>query len=257
MKKSTKILSIVLSFVMVMLLCCSCGKATPEERLQAAFDTANSAKKFDIDYTFGISVTVEGETMEIPMTIGMQVDNTDEANPVMAMDMTMTMLGMQIPMNYYYKDGYAYTSVMGQKVKTAMSYEDMMAENGTGVEDMLALTKEALDKAEITENEDGSLSVKMALNGADYKDALLAIVGEDMFDTFGAEAFAFTDCSVEIAVGTDDNIEKMSMTIGMTMTIEGVEATASCEAEVVYNAIGGDFTVELPTDLDTYTETAE
>lgn len=254
MKTTTKIISIVLSFVMVMLLCCSCGKATPEERFQTAIDNAQALKKSDVDVTINATITSAGVTMDMPMTMSMKSDVTDENNPVIAMDMTISMTGMQIAMNYYYKDGYAYTSVMGEKVKTAMSYDEMMEENSTGVENIFALEEDMLKSAEITENDDGTLSVKMNLDGTDYKDTILSMVDESIADVFGGGEITLDDSVIEMTIGKDDNVEKISMTVVMKMTVEGVETSVSYAMEFVYNEIGDDFEVELPADLDTYEE---
>jgi hypothetical protein len=254
MKKLTKILSLVLVFAMLALAFASCG-VTAEEKVAAAMAKMATAKKTDCTASVTIKMDMGGVKVEMPMTMVMKTDLSDAANPIVYTEMSMTVFGETTETTTFYKDGYFYTEAYGQKVKVAMSYEEMMEDNEMGIDtsEIFASKKDKVDESfVITENEDGTITVKMTVTKAEFA-SLLPDFSESMGSLIGEDGnVEINDTVFEFKIDKDGNVTDLNTNMGLSMTVEGVKATVDYDMDFTYNTVGEDFEITLPSDLDKY-----
>lgn len=250
MKKTTRFLSIVLVFVMAALACCSCGKVTPEEKMMTAIENAQAAKKGDVTVKIGSNMVVGEVSMDIPMEIIMQYDFTDDTNPLLAMDMSFTMEGKGVSIKTYYKDGYRYLSTFAGNTKSPMQADEMRNESTAGK--ILDLAKVAVDTAEITENDDGSLSITMNVDGEQHSEAILATFDATIEDLLEGTDIKAYDSVINMEIDKDGKITKTKISFDISMVTEEGNVYLDYIIEIDYKTITDDFTVVFPDDLDTY-----
>lgn len=251
MKKTTRFLSIVLAVIMAALVCCSCGKVktTPEKKIQTAIENAQAAKKGEVNVKTVTNTVIGEESENIPMEFTMQYDLTDDKNPLYAIDMTFTNNGNDRNIKGYFKDGYSYTSNNGENTKSLMREDEMISE-ATAVK-ILDLAKVAIDIAEITENDDGSFSVKMNVDGEQHKEDIIATLN-DIEEFLEGTDITTDDSVINMEIDKDGNITKAKMSLGVSMVTEEGNVYVTCTIEIDYAIIADDFAVEFPDDLDTY-----
>ena len=107
MKNITKILSLVLVFALLALALVSCGEK-PEDRVAKAMAKMATAKQTDSEVTITVKMDIAGTKTEIPMTMKVQSDMTDEKNPVVYTETNTTVMGQSTKIVSFYKDGYVY-----------------------------------------------------------------------------------------------------------------------------------------------------
>ena len=257
MKKIVRIMSLTLVFAMVVLCCVSCG-STPEERLAEAIAKLADAEKVDYSATVNMFISANGTEMSVPMQITAKADVTDKSNPIAYTNMSMSMAGESMDMKMFYIDGYVYYAATSQgvtqKYKVAMSYDEMMEdEGGLDLVSLIEAKKDDLTNGvEITENYDRTLTVKMIFAKADFADELEDIVG-DLSESLGfGGSIEVSDTVVEITVDADNNITSVKTSMNIDMNFMGNTASAKYDMEFTYNEVNDSFTIELPTDLDKY-----
>ncbi len=256
MKKITKILSLVLVFAMLTLAFASCG-TTAEDKVAAAMAKMASAKKTDCTAIINVEMDMGGMKIEMPMNMVMKTDTTDATKPVVYAEVSMTLMGETVKTTSFYKDGYLYTEASGQKVKMAMSYEEMMEGSDTGIDTakIFEAKKDSIDESfVITENDDGSITVKMTVTKAEFASDLADFseeLAESLGDNGGVE---ISDTVFEFTVDKDCNVSALKATMNIDMTIQGQKVAVAYEMDFTYRPAGEDFEITLPTDLGSYKE---
>lgn len=259
MKNITRVICLVLVIAMAALACVSCGM-TVEERVAEAITKLSAQKKLDIEGTMTIKMDMGGMKIEMPVTLNSKTDMTDEANPAVYMLMSMSMMGESMEVEMLYKDGWLYASAYGEKVKSEVTYDEMMEDSAAATPDfsaLLAEKKDALEEGvEITENEDGTLLVKMTFTKEEFGDELAKLIGDFSEGVIGEGELSIGDTVFEVAIDADNNITNIKTSMSVTVTVEGQTVEAVYDIDFKYNAIGDDFAINVPADADEY-ETVE
>lgn len=254
MKKFTRILSLVLVFAMLALTLSSCA-VTAKDRVAAAMFKMVTAKKSDCTATVNIKMNVGGIKTEMPSTIVIKSDKSNAQNPVVYMDMSMKVFGQTSKTSMYYKDGYLYTNADGSKTKVQMSYENMM-KDASGVIDITSIFNAkngAIDDSfVITENEDGTISVKMTVTKEDFASTLSGVTDALAGSLGEGGKIEISDTVFEFTVDSGNNISAVKASMDMKMNISGQQTDVSYNMEFKYNPVGMDFYIPAPTDLDSY-----
>ena len=254
MKKITRILSLVLVFAMLALALSSCT-VTAQDRVAAAMLKMVTAKKSDCTANVNIQMNVGGIKTEMPSTVVIKSDKSNAQSPVVYMEMSMKVFGQTTKTSTYYKDGYLYTSANGSKTKVQMSYEDMM-KDASGVIDITSIFNAkngAIDDSfVITENEDGTISVKMTITKEEFA-SKLANVTDSLAGSLGeVGSIELSDTVFEFTVDSTNTISTVKASMAMKMAVSGKQTDISYNMEFKYNPVGMDFYIPAPTDLDSY-----
>ena len=150
---------------------------------------------------------------------------------------------------YYYTDGVYYMNLGDQKVKMDMSFEDAMAQV-SGLDQMQNSEPICLiDSIDVS----GS-TMTVTYSGAGMSGLVNDVLGEMGMDTDTAGVdvqIGDVTSSVTISNGT---IRSMDIDMQITMTVDGVAMTMDMTMDCTVNATGDRVTVDIPDDLDSYTD---
>lgn len=263
MKKTLRIISLLIVISMMLFAFASCGKAPASERIETAMKKMSDSKVVDSDTTMKMVMSMQGMTIEVPMTMKIKSDMRDEKAPAMSVDMEMSIMGETMKVGICYVDGTAYLDMMGSKIKTDATDSELGDIFGSAGVDADASTElffdsEMINKAEITEEKDGSFTAKVTIDGKEYKDDIMEEIGS-IVDSLGDAGDIEIGDAVVVTIGVDkdDNVVSYSMKINLKMNIEGVSTDATVDVDMKFNVVGNDFKIEAPADADSYTDSSK
>ena len=133
-----------------------------------------------------MSVSADGVSTDVPMTYDIKASGIKSGSPVYSAEMKMSMAGMTLTIPMYSDGKYVYMEMFGQKIKSSADDSDVDMKSFT---DLVAKiqSEESFAGVTVTENEDGSKSMEIALKSADFNeaygdllDALLGSLGDEL-----------------------------------------------------------------------------
>lgn len=230
----------------------------------AATAAMNEETKMDISADVSANVTVADQqvmslSMPMDMKMDMDLENMDQSKISMTGKMDMQIdealveAGAETSVSqdvaYYYTDGVYYMNLGDQKVKMDMSFEDAMAQV-SGLDQMQNSEPICLiDSIDVS----GS-TMTVTYSGAGMSGLVNDVLGEMGMDadTAGVDVqIGDVTSSVTISNGT---IRSMDIDMQITMTADGVAMTMDMTMDCTVNATGDRVTVDIPDDLDSYTD---
>lgn len=230
----------------------------------AATAAMNEETKMDISADVSANVTVADQqvmslSMPMDMKMDMDLENMDQSRISMTGKMDMQIdealveAGAETSVSqdvaYYYTDGVYYMNLGDQKVKMDMSFEDAMAQV-SGLDQMQNSEPICLiDSIDVS----GS-TMTVTYSGAGMSGLVNDVLGEMGMDTDTAGVdvqIGDVTSSVTISNGT---IRSMDIDMQITMTADGVAMTMDMTMDCTVNATGDRVTVDIPDDLDSYTD---
>ena len=230
----------------------------------AATAAMNEETKMDISADVSANVTVADQqvmslSMPMDMKMDMDLENMDQSRISMTGKMDMQIdealveAGAETSVSqdvaYYYTDGVYYMNLGDQKVKMDMSFEDAMAQV-SGLDQMQNSEPICLiDSIDVS----GS-TMTVTYSGAGMSGLVNDVLGEMGMDadTAGVDVqIGDVTSSVTISNGT---IRSMDIDMQITMTADGVAMTMDMTMDCTVNATGDRVTVDIPDDLDSYTD---
>lgn len=230
----------------------------------AATAAMNEETKMDISADVSANVTVADQqvmslSMPMDMKMDMDLENMDQSRISMTGKMDMQIdealveAGAETSVSqdvaYYYTDGVYYMNLGDQKVKMEMSFEDAMAQV-SGLDQMQNSEPICLiDSIDVS----GS-TMTVTYSGAGMSGLVNDVLGEMGMDadTAGVDVqIGDVTSSVTISNGT---IRSMDIDMQITMTGDGVAMTMDMTMDCTVNATGDRVTVDIPDDLDSYTD---
>lgn len=230
----------------------------------AATAAMNEETKMDISADVSANVTVADQqvmslSMPMDMKMDMDLENMDQSRISMTGKMDMQIdealveAGAETSVSqdvaYYYTDGVYYMNLGDQKVKMDMSFEDAMAQV-SGLDQMQNSEPICLiDSIDVS----GS-TMTVTYSGAGMSGLVNDVLGEMGMDTDTAGVdvrIGDVTSSVTISNGT---IRSMDIDMQITMTVDGVSMTMDMTMDCTVNATGDRVTVDIPDDLDSYTD---
>lgn len=230
----------------------------------AATAAMNEETKMDISADVSANVTVADQqvmslSMPMDMKMDMDLENMDQSlismtgKMDMQIDEALVEAGAEISVSqdiaYYYTDGVYYMNLGDQKVKMDMSFEDAMAQV-SGLDQMQNSEPICLiDSIDVS----GS-TMTVTYSGAGMSGLVNDVLGEMGMDTDTAGVdvqIGDVTSSVTISNGT---IRSMDIDMQITMTVDGVAMTMDMTMDCTVNATGDRVTVDIPDDLDSYTD---
>lgn len=252
-----KITKKLIALVMVASLAISgCGKkVTAEEVLQKSVEKQKAITAMDADTTVKMTMQAEGQTMDMNMDVNVKAKDITSESMTMLMDGNMTMLGQEMPVKTFYKDGYQYTDSMGQKIKMAMPYEEMlsMANQNSTLSEIPMDAYKTLEMKKV----DAGYELTFVADGTKVTELVDELLGSTMGESIEGTEMTVKDINGTTVVDKDFNVLDMTMKLEMTMTVEGQEMSCVMDMVAKYNAYGENVTIEEPADLDQYMDEEE
>lgn len=210
----------------------SCGKQ--EEKEKTAYEVYTEALKknneldsYALALDMKMSVSADGVSTDVPMTYDIKASGIKSGSPVYSAEMKMSMAGMTLTIPMYSDGKYVYMEMFGQKIKSSADDSDADMKSFTNLVAKIQ-SEESFAGVTVTENEDGSKSMEIALKSADFNeaygdllDALLGSLGEEL-NGVGVSMTA-NDAKLAVTINKSGYIEKVGLKsdVKVTMTIEG------------------------------------
>lgn len=230
-----------------------CGEKDPFTVYEEAAAKTSELKSVASTAKMNMKLSAQDQSIEIGMDMDMKILSPNGNDMQADIAMNMDMLGQNITMNSYFKDGYYYTATGDSKVKYIMDIKEMreqIAANSV----QTGLKKE--DFKEISmEKKDKDYLFTFTINGETMSNVVDSAMGalSDMMAGSNME-MKIGDIPGTATVNKDNYISAMTMKMPLTMTVAGQEMKMDLDMDITYIDPGKEVTVDFPDDLDTYEE---
>lgn len=247
----------VSAWLLVLVLVCGlmgCAKEpTAEEVYAGAFEKMNALNSMDMEMDMKISMSAEGETIDMEMAADCVMENINTEDMRMDMMMEMGLMGVTIEMQTYYVDGYYLMEMYGQKLKYAMALEDAMGQ--TAMVQEVAL--DAMSEMTMVEEGDNRV-ITFTVDGEKLKEGymdnyLSTMEGMGLTGDSGTESLEYKAMSGTMTVNKEGYPTNAAMTMAFAMEVEGTVVQCEAVVDVVYHNPGQEVSVEIP-DASEYME---
>ena len=214
--------------------------ASPRDMLIKAYEKNTNMSSAEIDGTLTISASAEGLDLEVPIDLTLIFDTheeKDKADDETYVKTDVSLLGNTYTQQMWMKDGMMYTDDGTHKIKQEYSVNTDSTLN-IDPEKFVDGMFESLESAKISKDGDDRV-LTLTLNKENVLSLLNDLVNQnreleesadviDLFEGIDTEALTFHD--IEIRVGKDDYINKVSL--GADIDFEGTAGVLNAEFTV-------------------------
>ena len=263
MKK--KMLGVILTFVMLFTACTSPVENQNEgvsvgevfEYYQTANDLIEGLRTVDMVNYLDIEIQIGGEEFSMPMTNKVTANTISNTEIEYAAAMIMPLDDGELVSETYYKDGYMYMNMYGEKFKSEVPAEDLIDE--MLVSRALDFEEDAIRTHFMVDNENGEgKEIRMMLNGAIMTETLSQITAalRSQIDLEGLMEFTYSDVNLTLITDKEHRMKNFAFDFVMTFVIDGEEGSAIFKTTNEILATEN-ITVNFPPDLALYTDMAD
>lgn len=245
-----RIVALLLCVILTLSLV-ACGRKnqeeqkTPKEIFAIAVEKNEALDSLELDITMdmlmqlgasNISMSMEGKNIEIKKDGGYQ----------MMTEMTVKMLGQENVQKTYYKDGYLYEEVDGQKVKIAMSVDEILAGNASQ-KGFFELDDEVFSQFDMTRSEDG-YAFDMKVDPDHMDEVVNKILGnmESILGGTGGSSLNMENFKVKYVVNKEGYFSSAVVTLTLKMSVQGQEVNCDMTLNLTSPHPGEDVTITFP-----------
>lgn len=262
MKKSMKKLSaIFLVGILVFSMTACTKKRSAKEILESSIkkskEVTSSHMTGTAKYKIEAGDSGSSSAMEFDMTFDAKVADANKDSMKMDMNMKMSILGQSMSMDMYYTDGYYYMNMAGQKQKMKMDIAAMQKQLESTTGQSTLPSKYYKDLKLEKDGDHQVLSYSLNEDGLnEYIKSLMNQMGSITGNNSGSNSLnsvKIDSFSGKRTLDEDDNILKETVKIVMDSKT-GEKGKITISMTMNYKDPGKKVTVELPADLDTYTE---
>jgi len=170
--------------------------------------------------------------------------NTEQMRMAMPMTVSMPDIGMTLPTDVYFADGYYLMDMMGQRVKYALpleqAIEQFKQENIQSIDYVTDLTI-------MQDSETGLYTLGYKLD-TEHALEVTSQYGGGIFSGIAndSENIQWGECTGTIVADAEGNPASQSMEMSFTVTGEEFPIACVMSMTYTYNEIGEDFVVEIP-----------
>lgn len=218
------------------------------ELLQNSHEVMEGVESMIIEIDTEIDVDAGFMSMEMPISgrIYMEILSETEAN--LAMEMAMEIMDQPMDMSMYFRDGYLYTDMMGDRERTPMDMEEALeALAGTGTFDV-NIDEDWIESSSAESTGEG-YQLSFTLN----EGAMIDMMG-NQGDALGIDELSEDEIEIgrfTMVVYLDEDYYQTSSELDMEMTFTVEETDATMEIRMVMDIVQlGDVSVEFPDWLD-------
>ena len=247
MKKFTAaLLAVLLLFTVT-----ACAQQDAFDLYTKAMEAQAKISSMEAQLSMTAKINLDDVSMDLNMTGTVAEVIRSETDIDMKMVTDMSIMGEDMSVTVYYKDGYMYQEVLDQKMKTKMDLNEMLQQaNSSSLEfDRNAVTSSSVSKA------DNGTKISFELNPEQISNAIADVTGS-LTDMLGDTDMALTISYVRYELVLDKNNLPVStnMDIGMELTIEGQTATMDYLVNVHSIAYNTLTVIDFPANLADYPE---
>ena len=244
-------IAIILLLILFMLATAACAEAAKAVIAYDVYTKAAAAmenvKSLAADTNMTITMNMDGQDVEIVMSGFIKAVTISETEVEMHMDMNTTVMGQDIKLNAYYKDGIYYMDSEGQKFSMEMPLDQIQRQANV---EALSFPDTAIKNQQITKVEGGN-ELSFTLDGAALTDAIAAQMG-DLSAMLGEGAdMALGDIDYVVFIDGQGNLKNTKMSFSMDMNMLGATMPFSAIINMEYVQINN-VTIDFPDDLSSY-----
>ena len=247
-----RIFAVLMSTALVLSLA-ACGQSakTPEEIYDEAILKSQSLDALDGDMEMAMTMDMGGMSLGMKMGADIQLKKISDSEAELAMVMSTNILGEEVIVEEYFKDGYLYMNDgSGFKLEALFDYSEVAGQATLNT----ATSRDFMDKLEMTEDKDGNYVFNYTI-APDKMNEYLDNALDGMDELMGEDgSFTIGEMGGTCVIDKDYNVLSDKVHMVMDMSVEGQTVSMSVDVSLVYNAVGDAVTVEFPADLDSYTE---
>ncbi len=250
--KLKKITAIIMAAAIAMsFTACSEETLTPEQMYDNAIKSMEEVKTLDSNVTTDMTIAADGTELSVKADMNVKYDMSNAEEIKFSSIGTTEVLGMSVPTETYYLEGYSYASSNGTKYKVAVPLEDLMSSLPTS---STMIYSDSLTDVSSETNVDGNTIISYSVTPEALKetvDASLAGVLEMMNITAD---ITISSSSGTLILDADGNTLSQTNIISVE-TNDGTNTMIINMSTIIeYNSINEEITIEYPTDLDSYEE---
>lgn len=265
MKKFLSIvLTIALALTMVFAITsCSEKEPTIEEIYDAAYKKYSEVDAVDMDVKMTMGISAQGVSMDMPVEYAIKATGIKSGKLQMSGVVKTSLMGISLEIPVYTDGEYVYVSMMGEKVKQPVNESDYNTE--IVFDTVKEIDSSVFENATLTKKEDGSKVIELVYDEETFKKVFDDLISSSMKglgvdESEISENVKYRISNMKQIVTVNSNNDFTSVTGSFDIDIE---ITDDCETESakitttfesVFNSFGDDVKVEVPTDLDKYTE---
>lgn len=230
---------------------------------------APDENKIEMDSTTAIEIAAYGETMSMSMYMNIKTDMDPDAADNSKMSITgsssMSYEGEaeESSFAYYYTGGVYYMDIAGEKVKMPLSFEEALAQSGVD-SDTATVNSDPLCLIEsISKNGETYTIVYAQAALSSLTEDVLASIDDSLYG--GSSGMTVNNLSMQATFGADGSLSAMKITVSVSMVVtdpsladigmDSMDMDITMDIKIV--ATGSTVVIELPDDLDTYTDISD
>ena len=206
----------------------------------------NEVDSIEMSMVVDEAIVLDGNSVG-NMTINGNVKMIKHSEQDIEMYMDMGMSGMvSTDMLIYYRDGYAYYDMMGQKIKMEMDTEEMMAQSNSMMSMMFA--ESAVRDSSVRKDGDNTI-LSLKLGGESITELMEKMMpNTDALDSMETVGDIELDVVLDKDMITKSAVFKFTVSASMMGETAVIEVTSKGDVTAL-----GNVTITAPTGLDSYT----
>lgn len=186
------------------------------------------------------------------------IDASDENNPLISVNQTVSSFGRSQNMQMYYKNGFFYYNIDGNKYKVSYPVDEFMANaeksalENEGLESYF-LTEAMLEGATLTVLEDQSVQASMTIDGETQKNNILYNIASVFDEDLSAlKTSRVADTKITVTLDRYNRLKEYSIQTTLKRTMEGYPDYVDADYHITYTITDSDEPQEIafPADLD-------
>jgi uncharacterized lipoprotein YehR (DUF1307 family) len=254
-KRLVTLLAVAMALVLALSLAACGGKGDTKTNsddaykiFEKAFKEANDAEQMSMNLDTKISMDIAGTKTDMTMkgpiktitTAPMQLESTLETQ-IMGVDMSISM---------WFKDGYMYTEAMGQKSKSPMDEELALESSNASI---ASFDKKYLKKT-TDKSVTGGTEYTFEIDGAALKELVAGATGSSGVDLNSAD-ITWGDASVKVTIDKDGKMIGQEVIVSLDVEAYGQTIKMDLDMKITDIKTSG-VEINYPADLDSYPEGA-
>jgi len=242
-----RIISLLLVLCLAAALFAGCEQVTAAVEIAEALDKTQALDSIDAEIVTKVTVSAEGESESMPVTVTMQAEGLQTDSPKVAMQTQTTFLNETITTHMYIEGEWMYCAMGDFKYKISASEageEEDYSE--TTNELMQDIPEELLKNVKLEKQADGSRSVTISIDDEQFAEIYEDIIESTSEDIGGSiDDMLISNAKVTITI-KDGYVTKYALKYNMSMNIFGTKVDAEAEVSVTLKNPGSKVTVTPP-----------
>ena len=224
------------------------GQKTAKEVVEGSIDKFKDLDSYYAVMTQDISVSMQGVSMEMPVTVTIKVQDAKSQNPKIYAIQEVTMLGETVSIEMYVENGYVYISSDGTNQKLELSQfgdaADSVMYNKTVEELLQVLPEDVMKDVSLLYNTNGTRYVEVEFDPTKFLQLYASNI-EGLSEDLGLfiDDLQISDSKVKIVIDRNDYIKEYTLDYKMGITVQGQDANASVTLKMEFYEPGKPVTV--------------